>query len=123
MFRRREPERSGTRRLCAGKSFLYRCERRIPGPFSHSAAGHAPFGAAEVLAAFRKFDSIVGCLDVDKVPEAEEIPQELAELAERRAAARKAKNFAESDRLRDEIAAKGYLVEDVPGGGWRLKKK
>lgn len=80
-------------------------------------------GAAEVLAAFRKFDSIVGCLDVDKVPEAEEIPPELAELAERRAAARKAKNFAESDRLRDEIAAKGYLVEDVPGGGWRLKKK
>jgi len=80
-------------------------------------------GAAEVLAAFRKFDSIIGCLDVDKVPEAEEIPQELAALAEQRAAARKAKNFAESDRLRDEISAKGYLIEDVPGGGWRLKKK
>ncbi|MBQ7208339.1 MAG: cysteine--tRNA ligase [Lentisphaeria bacterium] len=80
-------------------------------------------GAAEVLAAFRKFDSIIGCLDVDKVPEAEEIPPELAALAEQRAAARKAKNFAESDRLRDEISAKGYLIEDVPGGGWRLKKK
>jgi len=80
-------------------------------------------GAAEVLAAFRKFDSIIGCLDVDKEPEAEEVPPELAQLAEQRAAARKAKNFAESDRLRDEIAAKGYLIEDVPGGGWRLKKK
>ena len=80
-------------------------------------------GAAEVLAAFRRFDSIIGCLDVDKEPEAEEVPPELAELAEQRAAARKAKNFAESDRLRDEIAAKGYLIEDVPGGGWRLKKK
>ena len=80
-------------------------------------------GASEVLAAFRKFDGIIGCLDVDKVPETEEIPPELAALAEQRAAARKTKNFAESDRLRDEIAAKGYLVEDVPGGGWRLKKK
>ena len=80
-------------------------------------------GAAEVLAAFRKFDSIIGCLDVDKVPETEAIPPELARLAEQRAAARKAKNFAESDRLRDEIAARGYLIEDVPGGGWRLKKK
>jgi len=76
-----------------------------------------------VLTAFRKFDSIIGCLDVDKEPEAEAIPPELTQLAEQRAAARKAKNFAESDRLRDEIAAKGYLIEDVPGGGWRLKKK
>jgi cysteinyl-tRNA synthetase len=38
-----------------------------------------------------------------------------------RAAARKAKNWAESDRIRDELAAAGVLLEDKPGGAttWR----
>ena len=46
----------------------------------------------------------------------------LAREAEARAAARKAKNFAESDRLRGEISRLGYVVEDVPGGAFRVKK-
>jgi cysteinyl-tRNA synthetase len=38
-----------------------------------------------------------------------------------RAAARKAKNFAESDRLRDALKAKGIDIEDGPQGtSWRL---
>ncbi len=38
-----------------------------------------------------------------------------------RAAARKAKNFAESDRLRDVLKAKGVDIEDGPQGtSWRL---
>jgi cysteinyl-tRNA synthetase len=38
-----------------------------------------------------------------------------------RAAARRAKNWAESDRIRDELAAAGVLLEDKPGGStiWR----
>ncbi len=38
-----------------------------------------------------------------------------------RAAARKAKNWAESDRIRDELAAAGVVLEDRPGGAtdWR----
>jgi cysteinyl-tRNA synthetase len=38
-----------------------------------------------------------------------------------RAAARRAKNWAESDRIRDELAASGVLLEDKPGGNtvWR----
>ena len=75
-----------------------------------------------VLEAFRKFDTILGCLDVDAVPVAEEIPAEVTALAEQRAAARKAKDFAESDRLRDEIAKLGYIIKDAPGGVYELKK-
>ena len=37
-------------------------------------------------------------------------------LLDLRAAARKAKNWAESDRLRDEIAAKGWRVKDSKDG-------
>ena len=38
-----------------------------------------------------------------------------ARIAER-LAARKAKNWAESDRIRDELAAAGVILEDKPGG-------
>ena len=79
-------------------------------------------GAELILAAFRRFDTILGCLEVDAVAEVEEIPAEVTALAEERAAARKAKNFAESDRLRDEIAALGYIIKDAPGGVYELKK-
>jgi cysteinyl-tRNA synthetase len=42
-------------------------------------------------------------------------------LIEERVAARQAKNFKESDRIRDELAAAGVLLEDQPGGRtlWR----
>jgi cysteinyl-tRNA synthetase len=38
-----------------------------------------------------------------------------------RGAARKARNFAESDRIRDQLAAAGVILEDKPGGAtvWR----
>ena len=38
------------------------------------------------------------------------------ELLEARQAARASKDFAEADRLRDEIAKLGWEVRDVPGG-------
>ena len=79
-------------------------------------------GAELILDAFRKFDTILACLDVDVVAAADEIPAEVTALAEERAAARKAKNFAESDRLRDEIAKLGYVIKDAPGGVYELKK-
>jgi cysteinyl-tRNA synthetase len=45
-----------------------------------------------------------------------EAPPEIVALAERRERAREAKDFAEADRLRDEIAAAGWEVRDVAGG-------
>ncbi len=78
-------------------------------------------GAGMVLDAFRKFDRIIGCLEVDTV-RTEEFPPEAIALAESRAQARRSKNYAESDRLRNALAELGFAVEDIPGGGYRLKK-
>jgi hypothetical protein len=49
-------------------------------------------------------------------------PPEVVALAERRAAARAAKDFAASDALRDEIAALGWVVRDG-ADGWSLSVK
>src|SRR4051812_4963030 len=47
---------------------------------------------------------------------------EIESLIEARNAARKARNFAESDRLRDELVSRGIVLEDTPGGTrWRRK--
>ena len=46
----------------------------------------------------------------------EDIPPEVAELLEQRKAARKEKNFALADELRDKIAALGYAVEETREG-------
>ena len=80
-------------------------------------------GAEMVLAAFRDFDKVIGCFEVDAVAVEEEFPAEVTALAEARAVARKEKNWAESDRLRDEIAALGYIIKDAPGNVWQLQKK
>jgi cysteinyl-tRNA synthetase len=54
-----------------------------------------------------------GIFGLASLAELEEPPAELAELAARRREARDSKDFAEADRLRDEIAAAGWEVRDV----------
>ena len=44
------------------------------------------------------------------------LPDGAQELLDARAAARAAKDFAASDRLRDELAALGVAVKDTPAG-------
>jgi cysteinyl-tRNA synthetase len=47
---------------------------------------------------------------------------DIERMIEQRQAARKSRNFAESDRIRDELLAKGIVLEDTPGGvRWRRK--
>ena len=45
-----------------------------------------------------------------------DIPQEILELAEQRKAARKEKNFALADQLRDKITALGYVITETRQG-------
>jgi hypothetical protein len=49
-----------------------------------------------------------------------EVPAEVRALADRRAAARRAGDYAAADALRDRIHASGYRVVDTPGG-WALE--
>jgi cysteinyl-tRNA synthetase len=65
-----------------------------------------------------------GIFGLGSIGEVEEAPLELARLAERRRNARDAREFAEADRLRDEIAAAGWEVRDVAEPpGYRLVRR
>ena len=46
----------------------------------------------------------------------EKAPAEILALAEERQAARKNKDFARSDQIRDELFSKGWAIEDTPKG-------
>jgi cysteinyl-tRNA synthetase len=69
-----------------------------------------------------RFDAVLGLRLAEWAPRQEEVPSEIAALAESRAAARKARQWAEADRLRGELAAKGWDMEDTPTG-YRLKRR
>jgi len=49
----------------------------------------------------------------EKIAE-EEIPEEILKLVDQRQRARETKDWLKSDRLRDIIKSKGYIVEDLP---------
>jgi cysteinyl-tRNA synthetase len=93
--------------------------------------------ALQVLRAFEKDDAMpAGCKfetfawadrllgldlarDVGRAPAA--LPAGAAKLLEQRTSARAGKDFASSDRLRDELAGLGVLVKDTPEGQeWTL---
>lgn len=79
---------------------------------------------AEKAGALAWTDAVLGLglANVLGEPLENQAPPEVLALLQERAAARAAKNFAESDRLRDAIAALGYGVEDS-ASGQRLVEK
>ena len=73
--------------------------------------------ATAALTAWDKIDSVLGIGAPDEI----ESPAGLAALLEARQAARKAKDFKRADAIRDELKAKGWVIEDTPKGP-KLKK-
>ncbi|MDO5137281.1 MAG: cysteine--tRNA ligase [Oscillospiraceae bacterium] len=68
------------------------------------------------------FDTLTGVLGFDLKKKESGIPENIMDLVERRAQAKKARDFALADALRNEITAKGYVVEDTPQGPKVTKK-
>ena len=75
-----------------------------------------PAAAAAALAGWDKVDSVFA---LGRKPDAD-APPEFVALLDQRQAARKAKDFKKSDAIRDELKAKGWVIEDTPKGP-RLK--
>ncbi len=73
--------------------------------------------AGRALDALRDLDRVLAVLPAE---EADELPEAVAALLEARVASRAARDWAASDRLRDELAARGIAVEDTRDGQrWR----
>jgi cysteinyl-tRNA synthetase len=68
-----------------------------------------------------EFDRVFGLGLAAWAPKSEAIPDEIAALAAARAAARKSRQWAEADRLRAEILAAGWEMEDR-ADGYALKR-
>jgi cysteinyl-tRNA synthetase len=100
-----------------------------------------PSDAAASLATWRKINSVFGLVfrnqihvtvtdqssdvglppgDVILVPDVN-VPSEIAPLIAARIEARAAKDFKRSDAIRDELKAKGWVIEDTPKGS-KLRK-
>jgi len=77
-----------------------------------------PEMAEAALIAWQKIDGVVGIGTQNQIIE---IPLEIKSLAEARVEAKKVKDFKRADAIRDELKAKGWIIEDAPKG-IKLKK-
>ena len=76
-----------------------------------------PKKSKELAKLLLEFDKILG-IDIKRKEKKQEIelPEEIKELLEERKKAREEKNWAMSDRIRDELKEKGYVVKDTKEG-------
>lgn len=78
--------------------------------------------SAPWAAAIRRMNTVFGSFEspVAEASSAEGEPDDLADLIREREEARKERNFARADEIRDELAARGIVLEDSPTGTvWR----
>jgi cysteinyl-tRNA synthetase len=78
-------------------------------------------GDSQKYASILDFDRVLG-LNLDQLDKEQALPEAVQKLADARKKAREAKDFAASDRLRDEIEALGYMVQDTKEGMKVIKK-
>lgn len=74
--------------------------------------------SSKVLAEFASeiFDELTGVLGLVYNRKTDSLDSEIEALIEARQQARKEKNWAEADRIRDELKAQGIILEDTPQG-------
>ncbi len=78
----------------------------------------SPAAAASAEACLNEMDRVLALLE----PEDAALDQELLDLARQRQEARKNKNWAEADRIRDVLASQGWEVQDTAEGP-KLKRE
>lgn len=86
---------------------------------SNSAMRRMTLGVAEaaaLLRVFDEFDQVLGIVRFGRLAQDDRTPPDVAALAERRQAARTAKNWGEADRLRKALADLGWEVRDAKEG-------
>jgi len=71
--------------------------------------------ASKVYGFFIDIDKVLG-LRLSEIKISEDIPSDIMLLAQQRDSSRKAKDFKEADRIRDDLADKGFIVEDTMDG-------
>jgi cysteinyl-tRNA synthetase len=89
------------------------------------AGSSAPAGPGDVLAVLDDFDAVFGILSLREA-EGDDVDEDLAQLVEglieERRAARAARDFGRADEIRDELDARGIVLEDTPEGTrWKLR--
>jgi len=84
-------------------------------------AATAAAAAEAYLDLFRELDQTLGILSGALAEET--LDAEIEALIVRRQEARRAKNWAEADRIRDDLAARGIMLEDTPHGvRWKRRE-
>ncbi len=70
----------------------------------------------------KNIDEVLGIFDFSLLDKNEEIPQEIQELAEKRAQAKQEKDWNTADSIRDTLTDKGWKMIDEAGGKWSVEK-
>jgi cysteinyl-tRNA synthetase len=77
-------------------------------------------GAAKVREAMLSFDSVLGLLEAGKAKKG--IGAKVEKLIKEREEARKRKDFAKSDKIREKLKGMGVILEDSPTGvKWKVR--